>query len=259
MSSDNDLAGRVWRGSGRSATFTGPWSPEHRSVRPSTNTSSMAVMAWFKKERKPRASKRERLEIPADAWEKCENCGHIDIREKFERALQRLPGVRPAPADLGARSTSRSSPMRAPGTSCTPTFAPPTRCSSSTTPIVWPPPAGRRAMPTPCIPARASSTGCRSISASWTSPSWAARWARWWARRSPGWRGARLDKKVPLVLVSRVGRRADAGGRALAHADGQDLGGHRRSCAEAGIPYISILTDPDDRRRVRVATRCRAT
>ena len=51
----------------------------------------MAVMAWFKKERKPRVSKRERLEIPADAWEKCENCGHLDLREKFERAYNVCP------------------------------------------------------------------------------------------------------------------------------------------------------------------------
>jgi acetyl-CoA carboxylase carboxyl transferase subunit beta len=51
----------------------------------------MAVMAWFKKERKPRTSQRERLEIPADAWEKCDACGHIDIREKFEKALSVCP------------------------------------------------------------------------------------------------------------------------------------------------------------------------
>jgi acetyl-CoA carboxylase carboxyl transferase subunit beta len=51
----------------------------------------MAVMAWFKKERKPRQSVRERLEIPPDAWEKCDACGHIDIREKFERALNVCP------------------------------------------------------------------------------------------------------------------------------------------------------------------------
>ena len=44
-------------------------------------------MAWFKKERKPRISQRTRLEIPKDAWERCENCGHVDIRERFERAL----------------------------------------------------------------------------------------------------------------------------------------------------------------------------
>jgi acetyl-CoA carboxylase carboxyl transferase subunit beta len=51
----------------------------------------MAVMAWFKKERKPRTSRRERLEIPPDAWEKCEKCGHIDIRERFEKALNVCP------------------------------------------------------------------------------------------------------------------------------------------------------------------------
>ena len=47
----------------------------------------MAVMAWFKKERKPRISQRTKLEIPKDAWERCEHCGHVDIRERFEKAL----------------------------------------------------------------------------------------------------------------------------------------------------------------------------
>ena len=48
-------------------------------------------MAWFKKERKPRTSERVRLEIPADAWEKCEECGHVDIKERFIRALNVCP------------------------------------------------------------------------------------------------------------------------------------------------------------------------
>jgi len=48
-------------------------------------------MAWFRKERKQRTSSRERLETPADAWDKCEECGHVDIRDKFERALQVCP------------------------------------------------------------------------------------------------------------------------------------------------------------------------
>ncbi len=48
-------------------------------------------MAWFKKERKPRTSRRERLEIPPDAWEKCEKCGHVDIRERFEKSLNVCP------------------------------------------------------------------------------------------------------------------------------------------------------------------------
>ena len=51
----------------------------------------MAVMAWFKKERKPRASVRERLEIPPDAWEKCDACGYVDIREKFDRNFNVCP------------------------------------------------------------------------------------------------------------------------------------------------------------------------
>jgi acetyl-CoA carboxylase carboxyl transferase subunit beta len=51
----------------------------------------MSVMAWFKKERKPRVSQRARLEIPRDAWDKCESCGHVDIRERFERALNVCP------------------------------------------------------------------------------------------------------------------------------------------------------------------------
>ena len=33
----------------------------------------------------------EKLEIPADAWEKCEACGHTDIREKFVRNLNVCP------------------------------------------------------------------------------------------------------------------------------------------------------------------------
>jgi len=48
-------------------------------------------MAWFRKERKRRTSSRERLEIPPDAWDKCDECGHLDLREKFERALQVCP------------------------------------------------------------------------------------------------------------------------------------------------------------------------
>ena len=48
-------------------------------------------MAWFRKEKKPRLPRRERLEIPPDAWEKCEACGHTDLRDKFERNLNVCP------------------------------------------------------------------------------------------------------------------------------------------------------------------------
>ena len=48
-------------------------------------------MAWWKKEKKSRAPRTEKLEIPADAWEKCEACGHTDLREKFVRNLNVCP------------------------------------------------------------------------------------------------------------------------------------------------------------------------
>lgn len=51
----------------------------------------MTVMAWFKKERKQRTVQRERLEIPADAWEKCDGCGHVDLRERFQKSLNVCP------------------------------------------------------------------------------------------------------------------------------------------------------------------------
>jgi acetyl-CoA carboxylase carboxyl transferase subunit beta len=31
------------------------------------------------------------LDIPPDAWEKCPECGHVDIRDKFERAFEVCP------------------------------------------------------------------------------------------------------------------------------------------------------------------------
>ena len=48
-------------------------------------------MAWFRKEKKARVPRTERLEIPADVWEKCEACGHTDIREKFLRNMNVCP------------------------------------------------------------------------------------------------------------------------------------------------------------------------
>lgn len=48
-------------------------------------------MAWFRKDRRPRTSQRERLEIPADVWEKCDECGHVDVRENFARNLEVCP------------------------------------------------------------------------------------------------------------------------------------------------------------------------
>jgi acetyl-CoA carboxylase carboxyl transferase subunit beta len=48
-------------------------------------------MAWFRKEKKPRQPQGPRLEIPPDVWEKCEACGHTDIREKFNKTFNVCP------------------------------------------------------------------------------------------------------------------------------------------------------------------------
>lgn len=48
-------------------------------------------MAWFRKDKKPRPPRPQRLEIPPDAWDKCEACGHTDIREKFSRNFNVCP------------------------------------------------------------------------------------------------------------------------------------------------------------------------
>jgi acetyl-CoA carboxylase carboxyl transferase subunit beta len=48
-------------------------------------------MAWFRKERRPRTSERQKLEIPPDVWDKCEECGHVDARERFTRNLEVCP------------------------------------------------------------------------------------------------------------------------------------------------------------------------
>src|SRR3984957_11245138 len=48
-------------------------------------------MAWWAKKKEPRRPRAERLEIPPDVWEKCEACGHTDLREKFARNLNVCP------------------------------------------------------------------------------------------------------------------------------------------------------------------------
>jgi acetyl-CoA carboxylase carboxyl transferase subunit beta len=49
------------------------------------------MAAWWAKKKEPRQPRAERLEIPPDAWEKCEACGHTDLREKFVRNLNVCP------------------------------------------------------------------------------------------------------------------------------------------------------------------------
>ncbi|MDA1081766.1 MAG: acetyl-CoA carboxylase, carboxyltransferase subunit beta [Gemmatimonadetes bacterium] len=48
-------------------------------------------MAWFRKEKKPRQPLAPRLDIPADAWEKCESCANTDVRETFQKNFNVCP------------------------------------------------------------------------------------------------------------------------------------------------------------------------
>src|ERR1041385_2396591 len=73
---------------------SGAWrlAPEPYPLAPAPIASEVCCMAWWKKgDKKPRQPRRERLEIPADVWEKCEACDHTDIREKFERNMNVCP------------------------------------------------------------------------------------------------------------------------------------------------------------------------
>src|SRR6478672_7607591 len=65
--------------------------PVPSAVAPQARLGHISPMAWFRKEKKPRQPRRERLEIPADIWEKCEACGHTDIGEKFARNFNVCP------------------------------------------------------------------------------------------------------------------------------------------------------------------------
>ena len=64
--------------------------------------------------------------------------------------------------------------------------------------------------------------GSRWSSRPWSTASWAARWAPSSARRSRARSSAAIDERPAADRHLVLGRRAHAGGRALAHADGED-------------------------------------
>ena len=60
------------------------------SASPVRRLRSHLPLCLVQEEKSARAAD-ERLEIPADVWEKCEACGHTDIREKFLRNFSVCP------------------------------------------------------------------------------------------------------------------------------------------------------------------------
>ena len=88
---------------------------------------------------------------------------------------------------------------------------------------------------------RSRASPCRS--ASWTSGSWAARWARSSARRSPAPPRTPSTGRIPLVVVSASGgARMQEGTLALMQL--------AKTCAilervrAARVPYVSVMSDP---------------
>ena len=116
---------------------------------------------------------------------------------------------------------------------------------------------GDRASATRWSSAPRRSRACRACSARWTSPSWAARWAASSARcsRAPAtWRPSAASR----CLGRGLGRRAHAGERARAHADGRRPSA-RRPAARVRRAVRLRARPPDDRRRDRVASPRSAT
>ena len=177
-------------------------------------------MAWFRKEKKPRQPRRERLEIPADVWEKCEACGHTDIREKFVRNFNVCPNC---DYHRRIRATEYCNILLDEGTmeelevdirSTDPLGFPeyPARLKKATTN------AGDGDALLACtgtldaLPVNLGVMDFAFMGGSMGSVV-GEKIARLGQRS--------LERKYPLIVVSRLGRRAHAGRRALADADGE--------------------------------------
>jgi len=105
------------------------------------------------------------------------------------------------------------------------------------------PPSSRRVPGMPSSGASGASVRRRYRCASWTSPSWVGPWVPSWARRSRVPPRIALRERLPLLVVSASGgARMQEGTLALMQLV--------RTCAaiarlgEAGVPYISLMTDP---------------
>ena len=199
-------------------------------------------MAWFKKERKPRISQRTKLEIPKDAWERCENCGHVDIRERFERALnvctecghhRRFTAEEYIEllTDAGhLAGVLRQSPLAGSPQlrDTTPTASTAAEKKAGTSDAIY---TGFGRLEG--IPYHLGVMNFAFMGGSMGSVvgEKIARLARAIGRQAPA-----ADPGLHL------GRGADAGGRALADADGQDLGRHRP--AQAGRRFRSSPCSP---------------
>ena len=191
---------------------------------------------------------------PADLWTKCPSCETMLFNKQLDKAHAGLPDLRPPLPAVGRDAARASSSIRAPGPSATPASSRSTPSDSSTrsrTRTGSPRPRRRPGCAMRPCGGRRRWSGRPSRSASWTSGSWAARWAPSSARRSPAPPSTRSRRASPLVIVSASGgARMQEGTLALMQL-AKTLAALER-LRVGGVPFVSRPVRPDDRRRVRL-------
>ena len=179
-------------------------------------------------------------------WTHCPSCEEQLFNKQLDKAMQRVPVVRPPLPPLGAgaprpaprrghlRGARRGPRVRGPAGLRGPEGVPGPRRRGAGRDR----PPRRRDLGLP-----AGSRAGASRSSSWTSGSWAARWAPWSARRSPGPPRARSPSG------SRWSSCRPRAGPGCRRARSRSCSSRRRwprssACARRGSPYISVMTDP---------------
>ena len=207
-------------------------------------------MAWFKKERKPRISQRTKLEIPKDAWERCESCGHVDIRERFERALNVLLRMRAPPTVTAEEYIELFTTRELGGSSSPAALQDPPHLRESRTGLSRP----RKRPGSDAILHRVRTAGgAPNPMGVMISPSWAVDGSVGGERRSPGWPPVGRQEAPWCRSGTSGGARSRKG--CSPDADGQDLAASPRS--EDSIP--GDRADHPTTGGVSASLRCRAT
>ena len=183
---------------------------------------------------------------PADLWTKCPSCEEKLFNKQLDKAMRVCPTcghhfrlsaaarLEPAPRPGHVRRARRRAPVGRPARLRRPEGLPgPGRGR----------PGGDRDARRRHLGLRRDRRPPRSRSASWTSGSWAARWARSSARRSPGPPRPPSRRGIPLVVVSASGgARMQEGTLALMQLVKTVAALERLRMA--GVPFISIMSDP---------------
>ena len=183
---------------------------------------------------------------PADLWTKCPSCETMLFNKQLEKALRVCPTCG---HHFRLSAAARLELLLDPGT-----WAERDAGLQSVDALgfvdqkPYPGPARRR--PDGDRHARRRRVGDRHARrhdrprcASWTSGSWAARWAPSSARRSPAPPSTPSPTRVPLIIVSASGgARMQEGTLALMQL-AKTMAALERLRA-AGVPYISVLSDP---------------